>query len=305
MNWVFKLHKPCPNYYYYNFNYCIFFFLGKDHEPGILIIILNYTGDRLNFGLAIERARSYNINVEMCIVNDDCAIKNYIPSVGRRGLAGAVLINKIACALSDKGWCLKDISSFINCILAEKRIKSIGISINKDNVELGKGVHGEPGSMFLKLDSEDYRSMVNKMLNTLFEDLPKSSKHFFILINNLGGHTATEMCTIRNEVILQLKDEYRDYFNNGVVRIYCGTYLTSLNVKGFSISILLGDELITECMDHLCDTDAWKASYINLENYLYDDIFIKNKYSIEIENIEPTGPKLSSNGSKVQLHLML
>lgn len=236
----------------------------------------------------------------MCIVNDDCAIKNYIPSVGRRGLAGGILINKIACALSDKGWTLQDISSFINNILKDKKIKSVGVSMNEDNVELGKGVHGEPGSMILELNNKDYYNIVHKMLENLFEDVHVTSDNLIILLNNLGGHSPTELCTIQQEVVNQLKNYYTTYLTNRSVRIYCGTYLTSLNVKGFSLSILFGDQLIIECIDHNCDTDAWKPSYINLNTNIFQQVYVKNKHSIKLKDLEPTSPQLSGEGSKVR-----
>lgn len=163
-----------------------------DTSRGILVIIKNYTGDRLNFGLACEIARNqHNINVKMLIVNDDCAIDDdhVRKSVGKRGLCGVVLIHKIAGAMAADGKSLDEIYDFCNELLEQKLLRTIGFSFHVSqynqivDIEIGKGIHQEPG--VLKLDGElNFLAIVDILAGKL--KLKGVNEEVAIVFNNLG-----------------------------------------------------------------------------------------------------------------------
>lgn len=153
------------------------------NNTDVLLIVTNYTGDRLNFGLAAEMMR-HEYNIKMLLVDDDCAIEQPRLSVGRRGLAGTVLVHKIAGAMAEIGKSLCEIYNYCSDILTQKRLKTIGFSfeVNENllSADIGRGLHGEPG--------------IEKVLNTSFQEIVKilldklsnSDREVILLFNNLG-----------------------------------------------------------------------------------------------------------------------
>ncbi|KAF5239170.1 hypothetical protein FAUST_5097 [Fusarium austroamericanum] len=224
-----------------------------DTSKGVLVTVMNYTGDVLNFGMAVEKGKAAGLDVEMVVVGDDVGVgRAKAGKVGRRGIAGTVLVHKISGALAALGKPLEQVAKYAQ--LTADNLVSVGASLEHvhvpgrkvdteaslaaDEVELGMGIHNEPGSGREKVELPD---LVTKMLQQLLDANDKdrafvnvSSKQVILMINNLGGVSVLEMGGITAEVASQLESKY----NIRPVRVLSGTYMTSLNGLGFSISLL-------------------------------------------------------------------
>ncbi|THY78860.1 dihydroxyacetone kinase [Aureobasidium pullulans] len=250
--------------------------LGRvDSAKGILVIVMNYTGDVLNFGMGVEKARATGVDIEMLVVGDDAGVpRSKGGKVGRRGIAGTVLVQKIAGALAATGAPLKDVHRVAK--LASDNIVSIGSSLSHvhvpgrkvteagedeltfEEVEIGMGIHNEAGSERTKADLPD---LVEQMLAHMLDEEDEergflkvsSEDETVVLINNLGGVSVLEMGGIATEVLDQLKK----YHNIRPVRVLVGTFMTSLNGIGFSISLLkLQDTALDKSMLELLDAPS-------------------------------------------------
>ncbi|XP_069118565.1 triokinase/FMN cyclase-like isoform X1 [Argopecten irradians] len=238
-------------------------------SAGVLLIIKNYTGDRLNFGMSAERAKSQlGVKVDMVVVGDDCALASSDKTAGRRGLCGTLFIHKICGALSDEGKSLEEIVRVAKD--AASNMGTIGLSLTPcsipgsgssfqiadDEMELGLGVHGEAGVKRTKLVSakEAVTMMIDHMTNpTNSTHLPvKKGDRVACMINNLGGTSMLELNIIAKETIELLE-------SRGVVveRAYCGTYITSLEMAGISITLLHLDDTLRRCLDAPTSAPAW------------------------------------------------
>ncbi|EAT81845.2 hypothetical protein SNOG_10451 [Parastagonospora nodorum SN15] len=231
---------------------CILHRVQKD--KGVLVVVMNYTGDVLNFGMAVEKARAAGIEVDMVVVGDDAGVgRAKGGKVGRRGIAGTVLVHKIAGALAAKGANLKEVTRIAQ-LVADNTV-SIGSSLShvhvpgrrepeddelkEGEVEIGMGIHNEAGSERKKTDLPGLvKTMLSHSLNTADQDRSFSKitekDEVILLVNNLGGVSPLELGGITNEVVEQLASE----FKIKPVRILAGTFMTSLNGLGFSISLL-------------------------------------------------------------------
>lgn len=203
----------------------------------VLVIIKNYTGDRLNFGLACEMARSiYGYkNIEMLIVDDDCAIDNPSNSTGRRGLCGVVLIHKIAGAMSALGMRLKDITIYCQHILSSRLLRTIGFCFQSSNgmlqIDIGMGIHGEPAAHQLTNERN-----FNRIIEIIIDKLKLTdviAKNIAIIFNNLGGTSDYLFCTFVDKFMENIKR-----FPFDIQKCYAGQYLSSLNKEGLSVTIL-------------------------------------------------------------------
>ncbi|CAG7947902.1 unnamed protein product [Penicillium nalgiovense] len=222
-------------------------------DNGVLILPMNYTGDVLNFGMATEKSRVAGIKTEFFAINDDVGVgRSKGGKVGRRGIGGGVLILKMVGALAEAGGSLEDVYALAQ--LANANLVSLGSSLEHvhvpgrgvpedtiphGEVEVGMGIHNEPGSHRVKFDLvELVQGMLLQLLDHNDPDrcyvTRKPEDEFVLLINNLGGVSPLELAGITDEVYRQLK---RDYQVN-MVRVIQGTFLTSLNGLGFSISLM-------------------------------------------------------------------
>jgi dihydroxyacetone kinase len=254
-----------------------------DHEKGILVTVMNYTGDILNFGMGVEKAKAEGLNVKMLVVGDDVGVgRKKAGKVGRRGIAGTVLVHKISGALAATGASLDDVYKVAR--LTAENIASVGASLDHvhvpgraapsqdsdealaaEEVEIGMGIHNEPGSGRAKVDlPELVKRMLQQLLDSQDEDrafLKVNSNEVVLMINNLGGVSVLELGGITAEVVGQLEAEY----NIKPVRILAGTYMTSLNGLGFSISILnvvntdIGGPSMLQLLDAPSEAAGWTA----------------------------------------------
>ncbi|CAI7652024.1 unnamed protein product [Penicillium pancosmium] len=222
-------------------------------DQGVLIIPNNYTGDVLNFGMATEKSRAAGIKTEFFAMADDVGVgRTKSGKVGRRGIGGGILILKLAGALAEAGGNLDQVYRLVqqtndNLVSIGSSLQHVHVpgrgvpedSIASDEVEVGMGIHNEPGSHRTKFELV---GLVTTMLRQLLDPndsdrayikyTPKDK--FVLLINNLGGVSPIELSGILDEVHRQLTGSY----NIKPVRVIQGSFLTSLNGLGFSISLL-------------------------------------------------------------------
>ncbi len=210
--------------------------LAVTGDAGCLLIVKNYTGDRLNFGLAAERARAFGLKVEMVIVDDDIALPD-LPQA--RGVAGTLLVHKIAGALAENGASLGDVARTARRVIAG--LHSIGMSLDTCTVpgtpksdritpgkaELGLGIHGEAG--IEQVDFESARSAMDMVAEKLNGFTSPSGK-YVALLNNLGGSSALEMSVLAHELVACLGD--RIHYIIGPAAL-----MTSLEMHGFSVTL--------------------------------------------------------------------
>ena len=211
--------------------------LAVTGEPGCLLILKNYTGDRLNFGLAAERARALGMKVSMVVVADDIAL----PDIARpRGVAGALFVHKIAGALAEQGADLETVTKAADHII--KNVKSIGMSLDSCTVpgspnenripagkaELGLGIHGEPGVEQVEFRSarEAMTMVVDRLAQTI-----KPGPHV-ALLNNLGSTTTLEMSVLAGELCNSSIGPHITHM------VGPSAMMTALDMHGFSVSLL-------------------------------------------------------------------
>lgn len=230
---------------------------------GVLLIVKNYTGDRLNFGLAAEIARSEGIRVEMLVVADDASISDEAVTAGKRGIAGTVLIHKIAGAAAAEGKTLEQVLEISS--RAAGRLSTMGValssctvpaagrpsfSLGEDEIEFGLGIHGEPGVERTKIAPVD--EIVSRILSAIVPPSAHTSEPVALLVNNLGGTSAMEISVVANEVLRQARRRALP-----VKRIWFGTFLTALEMAGASISALRLDAELLRYLDAPADAFAW------------------------------------------------
>ncbi|XP_029207426.2 LOW QUALITY PROTEIN: triokinase/FMN cyclase-like [Acropora millepora] len=245
--------------------------VGKENGAGTLLIVKNYTGDRLNFGFAAERAKAEGMKVEMVVVGEDCALTSKDKTAGRRGLCGTILIHKIAGALAEEGKSLEEILQVVKT--AAKAMGTIGVSLGpcsvpgslpsfvlgSDEMELGLGIHGEPGVKRVKMDQADQvvQTMVNHMCDiqsgAAHKLSLKSGDSVALVVNNLGGTSVLELNIVAGAAIKYLTKQK----GISVDRVYTGSFMTSLEMAGVSITILHLDETRSRCLDQTTTAPAW------------------------------------------------
>lgn len=230
--------------------------LSVTGDAGCLLIVKNYTGDRLNFGLAAERARALGLKVNMVVVDDDIALPD-IPQA--RGLAGSLFVHKIAGALAEQGADLNTVTNASIRVIAD--VASIGMSLDTctlpgstkevrigvGKAELGLGLHGEPGVE--QVDFKNAKSAMEMVVDRLTPQL--SSEQYVALLNNLGGSTPLEMSVLANELC-------RSKIGGQISHIIGPLPLmTSLDMHGFSLSLLPVDEAQLDAILAPVLTSAW------------------------------------------------
>ncbi|KAN0126086.1 dihydroxyacetone kinase [Lactarius tabidus] len=261
-----------------------------DNDKGTLIIVKNYTGDVLNFGLAKEQFAAQHPSkadkVKFLVVGDDVAVgKTQGNIVGRRGLAGTVLVYKIAGALAQTGASLEEVYSVAEWV--SKNIATVGVGLehchvpgtaareaqlNSSEIEIGMGIHNEAGAQRVS-PVPPLNELVQILLDLLLSQsdperafLPTQGSgedNVVLLVNNLGGVSELELAGIAREVVTALAGR-----GVSVQRLISGTFMTSLNMPGFSLTLLLlpssssdsapPSDLILRLLDASTSAPGWK-----------------------------------------------
>lgn len=236
-----------------------------DSGNGVLLIIKNYSGDVMNFEMAAEMAGMEGINVKKIIVNDDIAVENSTYTVGRRGIAGTVLVHKMVGAAAEKGYSLDELEVLGNKVIS--RTKTMGMSLKpcmvpttgklsfelpEDEVEIGLGIHGEPGTHREKM--QDANTHVDYLLDKILKESDLSENdEVAVLVNGLGETTLIELYIINNRISEVLANK-----NIKVYDTIVGNYMTSLDMGGFSITLVKLDDEMKELLKAKADTPAFK-----------------------------------------------
>lgn len=235
---------------------------------GCLLIVKNYTGDRLNFGLAAEQAKSEGYKVETVIVGDDCALPPPRGIAGRRGLAGTILVHKVAGAAAAAGLSLAEVAA--EAKHASERVGTMGVALSvctlpgevpsdrlgPQLMELGLGIHGEPGAAIAEVQPVDVvvSHVLRQILSTETQFVPITrGSRVVLMINGLGATPVMELMIAAGKAVPQLQLEH----GLAVDRVYTGSFMTSLDMAGFSISIMKADPAILLRLDAPTRAPSW------------------------------------------------
>jgi phosphoenolpyruvate---glycerone phosphotransferase subunit DhaK len=235
-----------------------------DGGAGVFYVVKNYTGDVLNFEMAGELAEAEEIQTDYVVINDDVAVEDSTYTSGRRGIAGTVFVHKICGAAADDG---KDLAGIKE--LAERvnsNVRSMGMAltscvppesgepifeIGDDEMEIGMGIHGEPGTERKKIEPAD--SMVDELLQrVLGDDVDFTQGDVAVMVNGLGGTPLMELYVAYAHVADVLKREGVNIYKMA----YVGEYMTSLEMAGFSVTLLKLDEEMKGYLETPCDVAA-------------------------------------------------
>ncbi|KAH6923397.1 hypothetical protein HPB50_001036 [Hyalomma asiaticum] len=256
--------------------------VGSKNKAGVLVFVCNYTGDRLTFGIALEKAVTEGIRAEMVLIAEDTALAHTHPSTGRRGLCGSVFMMKargtslflaIAGAMAEEQKGIDEIKAFVEakkqnmgtitvaltpCSLPGK--DELLFNLPADKMELGMGVHGEAGALRVPIFSaaETAALMINHLRNEQSQNSLhlKKGENVALMLNNLGGLTTMEMNILAKEVIA-----YLEGLGIHVVRAYTGLYMTSLESAGISVCLLKVDGEVLRYLDAPTNAPAWTKPY--------------------------------------------
>ncbi|KAG8429230.1 hypothetical protein GDO86_018012 [Hymenochirus boettgeri] len=234
---------------------------------GVLLIVKNYTGDRLNFGLALEKARGEGVEVEIIVIGDDCAFTSP-KKAGRRGLCGTILVHKIAGALAEEGKSLKEILHAVKS--ASSMIGTLGVSLlpcsvpgsgptfnlAADELELGLGIHGEAGVRRGKMMTSD--DVVKVMIDHMTDQSSQSrvdvkpGDSVILVVNNLGGLSCLELQIVAGSAVCCLEGR-----SLHIERIMLGSFMTALEMSGVSLTIMKCYPELVRLYDCKTTAPAW------------------------------------------------
>jgi dihydroxyacetone kinase-like protein len=239
-----------------------------DGGAGVLHIVKNYTGDIMNFEMAAELARGEGAKVNAVITNDDVAVQDSLYTAGRRGVGVTVLLEKIVGASAEAGADLESVTALAKKVNANGRSMGMALTscivpaagkvtfeIADDEMELGIGIHGEPGRERTKLKSAD--EIAEILTSTIVKDLPyKRGDEVLAFVNGMGGTPLIELYVIFNAVNRYLTGE-----GIKITRSLVGNYITSLEMAGCSVTLLKLDAETTKLWDAPVHTPAlrWKV----------------------------------------------
>jgi len=222
---------------------------------GVLALINNYQGDRMNWDMAVEMAQAEGINVKSFVIDDDVAVQDSTHTVGRRGVAGNFFVIKACGAAAERGASLDELLK-----LAEKvnnQVRTMGIAltsctppakgtpifqIGEDEIEVGVGIHGEPGRRRDKMKSAD--AIVDELFDAVASDLPfNSGDRVALMINGLGGTPISELYVLYRRAAQRCREK-----GLTVARNYVGEYCTSLEMAGASLTMLRLDKELEDLL---------------------------------------------------------
>jgi len=235
-----------------------------DGDRGVLLVIKNYTGDVLNFDMAAEMAEAEGIKVDKVIVNDDVAVENSTWTTGRRGIAGTVFVHKIAGAKAETGFELKDVKRVAEKVIANVRSMGMALApctvpsagkpsfiLGEEEIEIGMGIHGEPGTHREGIRTAD--EITDHLLDKILDDMKLVlGDEAALMVNGLGGTPLMELYVINRRVANILRDK-----GIKTIKTYIGNYMTSIEMAGFSITLLKLDDELKSLLLSSADTPAF------------------------------------------------
>lgn len=231
---------------------------------GVLMVIKNYSGDIMNFGLSADLAEMDDIEVAQVVVKDDVAVPDREEGTGRRGIAGTVFVHKIAGAKAEQGASLAEVKE-----AAEKAVRNIrtmgvamtpctlpavgkpGFQIADDEIEIGMGIHGEQGVETTKIKTA--KEIAEILVGRILADYDYTGSEVAVLVNGLGGTPLMELYILNLEVQKLLKEKGIKAY-----RTFVGNYCTAIDMTGASVTLMKLDDELKELLDAPCDTPALK-----------------------------------------------
>ncbi|MFK0042018.1 dihydroxyacetone kinase subunit DhaK [Paenarthrobacter sp. NPDC090517] len=242
--------------------------VAVDSGAGVVHIVKNYTGDVLNFETAAEMAQAEGVHVRSVLVNDDVAVEDSLYTAGRRGVGGTVLVEKIAGASAQRGDDLDAVTAIAERVVANVRTMGVALSgctvphagtpsfeLAEDEIEIGIGIHGEPGRHKIAMESAD--AITDRLLEPVLEDLALAAgDQVLLFVNGMGGTPQSELYIVYRRAAQVLAER-----GVTVERSLVGNYVTSLEMQGCSVSVLRLDEEMTRLWDAPVHTAAlrWGA----------------------------------------------
>jgi dihydroxyacetone kinase-like protein len=234
-----------------------------DGGKGTLHIVKNYTGDVMNFDLAAEMARAEGLQVESVVIDDDVAVKDSTWTAGRRGVGTTILAEKICGAAAEAGQPLAAVRDLCQKVNAQGRSMGMALTsctvphvgkptfaLPESEMEIGVGIHGEPGRTRMKLKPAD--EIVELLMEPILEDLPfRNGDEVLMFVNGLGGTPLIELY-----IVYRKAAEIARKAGLKVVRNFVGSYITSLEMAGTSITLLKLDAQLTRLWDAPVHTPA-------------------------------------------------
>lgn len=230
-----------------------------DSGQGVFMVIKNYTGDVMNFDMAKEMAEMDGIKVDYIIVNDDVAVEDSTYTSGRRGIAGTIFVHKVLGAMARDGKSLQEIKAMAEKIV--KNIKSMGMAtkacinpisgkesfdLSEGDMEIGVGIHGEPGVKQEKIKSANEIS--KELVDHILEDFDNLDGDFALMVNGMGQTTEMELFVVNNYVNDYLKEK-----NISIKKTFVGNYMTSMDMAGFSLTLFKVDDEVLKYLEEKVD----------------------------------------------------
>ncbi|MGM0499336.1 MAG: dihydroxyacetone kinase subunit DhaK [Bacillota bacterium] len=227
-----------------------------DGGKGVLLVVKNYTGDVMNFEMAAEMAEAEGIEVDHVVVDDDVAVEDSLYTTGRRGVAGTIFVHKIAGAKAEAGAELSEVKKVAEKVIANVKTKGMALypcrvpaadestfTLEEDEIELGIGIHGEPGTERTDLMKAD--EIVDELLGSVIDDIPyEKGDDVALMINGMGGTPLMELFLANRRANQVLAEK-----GINIYKTFVGEYMTSLEMAGVSITLLKLDEEMKELLD--------------------------------------------------------
>ena len=230
-----------------------------DSGQGVFMVIKNYTGDVMNFEMAKDMAEMEGIKVDYIIVNDDVAVEDSTYTTGRRGIAGTIFVHKVLGAMARSGKSLEEMKAMAEKIV--KNIKSMGMAtkacinpisgkesfdLSEEDMEIGVGIHGEPGVKQEKIKTADEIS--KELLDHILDDFENLDGDFVLMVNGMGQTTEMELFIVNNFASDYLKER-----NINIKKTFLGNFMTSMDMAGFSLTLFKVDDEILKLIEENVD----------------------------------------------------
>lgn len=232
---------------------------------GVLLVIKNYSGDIMNFEMAKDMAEMEDIPVDCVVVRDDVAVPDSTYSTGRRGIAGTVFVHKIAGAKAESGAPLAEVKAAAEKAIANIRSMGMamtpctlpavgrpGFQLADDEIEIGMGIHGEPGVERTKVKTSAQAARI--LLDKILADYDYTGGEAALMVNGLGGTPLAELYILNSDV-----KKILDEAGVKVYKTFVGNYMTSLEMAGCSLTLMKLDEELKALLDAPADTPALKV----------------------------------------------
>lgn len=238
---------------------------AADAGEGVLCVVKNYEGDVMNFDTAAEMADMEDVDVTQVVVNDDVAVEDSLYTSGRRGVAGTIFVHKVAGAKAAEGGSLEEVQevaekaidnvrtmgmALTSCITPEKGEETF--DLGEDEIELGIGIHGEPGTERTEHMSAD--EVAEHLTTNVLDDLEaEDGEEVVVMVNGMGGTPLSELFIVNRKVQEVVSDRGLDVWDTWV-----GDYMTSLDMEGCSVTVLRVDDELKDLLEASVDTPALK-----------------------------------------------